>query len=333
MRNSVIKHEAPFAACLFVVATVLHPNPLFAKKVEVQAAGCDMLNIDEIARLVDIELSGSVKGDLESVELVVRLECYAETVKVVITDTSTKRSVQREIVPMQRNIQERVVALSISQLISASLEEWRASEEPSGIKDSNPPVKSASAEREDLEKSPEKNTPNISREYDLVLTGGTKLRLSNSLFVGAAGLRSDLLLASKWGVGLIVEIEAGSTSRKPGTVTTMAAWGGLAGLGRFLLRGPFYLDTGFMALMGYGYLKGRPEVWASGRSAGGMTGEFTLFLAPAVKLHHVLLSIVLKGGYTIENPVGLVSNDKDVTIGGFWIGADLGIGFKIGTGK
>jgi hypothetical protein len=312
-------------------ATALHASSLLAKDIEVQAAGCDDLNVKEIARLVEIELSGSVKGGMENHDLVVQLTCNADIVTVVTSNNTTKRSVQREIVRRQSNVQERVVALSISQLILSSLEELKTFDESHVADKENPEPTASQVQRDGPLESPEHKPARLLGGYDLLLTGGGKFRLSSPVVVGAIGLRGNLLFASKFGIALIGEFETGSIARKLGEVKTMAGFGGLSGFGRFVPRGSFYLDTGLSALVGYGYLKARSSGFASGRSASGMTGEFALFIAPTLKLRRVLLCLALKGGYTLENPVGLIPNEKSVTLGGFWIGADLGIGLRVGT--
>lgn len=331
MTPAVLKCKARLASCVLMFATALHVGAVVAKDIEVQAAGCDELDVKEIARLVDLELSGSVKGGVENHDLVVRLECSGDTVKVVTSNNTTKKSVQREIVPRQRNVQERVVALSISQLILSALEELKSSDTSHIAHKESPEPTASQAEREDLLQGPRPKPAQLLSGYDLLLTGGGKFRLSSPVFVGSVGLRGNLLLAGKFGIALIVELETGSIARKLGVITTMAGFGGLSGFRRFLPRGLFYLDTGLTALVGYGYLKGRSSAFASGQSAGGMTGEFALFIAPTLMVRRALFCLALKGGYTIENPVGFIPNEKSVTLGGFWIGADLGIGLRVGT--
>ena len=52
-------------------------------------------------------------------------------------------------------------------------------------------------------------------------------------------------------------------------------------------------------------------------------------VTPTIKIKKMLLSLTLKGGYTLENPVGTIAGEDNVTIGGFWMGADLGLGILI----
>ena len=63
-----------------------------------------------------------------------------------------------------------------------------------------------------------------------------------------------------------------------------------------------------------------------GGSAGAMTGEFGLNVAPTFSFDKVLLSVVVKGGYTLNTLVGAVTDEEKVTFGGFWLGLDFCVG-------
>lgn len=332
MKSSFAIHKAFFAFCFVVHILVFNPSLVLAEGVEIQGEGCDDLDIDEIARLVAIELAGTVAADVGDNGLVVHLKCDTDTIKMTVLGGSSDRSVERSIVPVNQSVKARVVALSISQLIAVSRMESQTSPGQGENNTKNSENDDSNVEPVRAEDSSYQRLKFPSKDRDIFITGGGKLKLGKSLVVGNAGVKGDLLFSSNVGVTFLLDLEAGSVSRSAGTVTTMAVFWGIGVVGRFFRRELFFLETGIGAFMGYAYLQGNPEAWATGKSAGGMTGEFALLVAPTVTLQNTLLSIILKGGYTLENPVGSIIDEREVTIGGFWLGVDLCVGFRFGLG-
>ena len=340
--------NTPWVGPFFLLLiSVFRVDTVLAEDVDIKAVGCDDLDIEETKRLVRIELSEIAKTGSGRDRLVVRFECDADTVNIYVMDGVTDRSVERSIDQINQNVKERVVALSTSQLIAVSRMESTKPEEQEQGQGQEQEQEQEQVELNAIE--PENNRSQTRKsvvlgssslrvkhhlkESDLFLTGGIRLRSKLALAAGTAGLKSDLLFTPHIGIMFLAEFEAGSTTRDAGEVTTIAAFWGIGFVGRFFRRHLFFFETGLEALMGYAYLKGNPKTWASGKSAGGITGEFALRAAPTIKLDSVLLSIVFKGGYTLENPVGTVTDEDDVTIGGFWMGVDFCLGLDFLASK
>lgn len=326
----MVGHKGRFGLFLVFLISFLQIPPVFAEKFDfdIGGKGCEGLDIDEIARLVRIELSEAVESSGGLGNLSVHLECRDGEIEVLVFCAETDKTLKRSIEPRDQKAKHRVVALSISQLIAVArmeFEKKREDNEGKQTAQTKQAVERPSDPPKEVDRGGERGE---SGDRDLFLTGGAKLRSGTSLLVGDLGLRSDLLFTENLGVSFIAEFETGSTSRESGTVSTLAIFGGVGAVGRFFRNELFFLGASVEALMGYGRLIGSAKTWADGKSAGGITGQFAAAAAPTLVLKRVLLSINVKGGYTLANPVGFVEREKDVTLGGFWAGIDLCLGWR-----
>lgn len=328
----MVGHTGRFGLFLVFLISFLQTAPVFAENFDFDIGGkeCDGLDIDEIARLVRIELSEAVGSSGGLGKLSVHLECRGGEIDVSVFCAETDKTLKRSIEPRDQKAKHRVVALSISQLIAvARMESEKKREEDEGKEGSQD--KPAVEPSLDLPEEGDRGEEDQSKDRDLFLTGGVKLRSGTSLLVGDLGLKSDLLFTENLGVSFIAEFETGSTSREAGTVRTLAIFGGVGAVGRFFRDERFFLEVGIEALMGYARLNSSPKTWANGQSAGGITGQFAAAAAPTFVLKRVLLSVNVKGGYTLKNPVGFIEGEEDVTLGGFWAGIDLCLGWRFAS--
>lgn len=312
---------------IFLLVSVVHLKTSLADKVDIRTEGCEDLDIEETTRLVTLELSDLLQEQGAEHPLVVELTCKDNVIQISVYDSVTNRSVARSIEEINQNVKERVVALSASQLIGVARMNRAADGEPTESIDAVEPEGEATTDS--LAEEEKRFIP----KGAIFLSGGVNLRSKFTLVLGTAGIRGDLLLNPHIGLTLLIDFEGGSTSRRAGNVTSLATLAGGGVVGRLFQRRRFFFDLGLAAKLGYAYLKGNPAAWASGRSAGAITADFSLRAAPTIKLDFVLLSVALKGGYTLDTLVGEITDDETVVFGGFWMGFDVCVGLELGPKK
>lgn len=296
-------HVLAISLCLMSIAA-----SATGKTIRVSQEGCDELDMAEIQRLMMIELA-----DLAE-DLTIRLVCEGQSVRIVADDQATARRLNRSIEMINTNLKERVIALSASQLVTASRLDGTESKKPIDDRDSNPPGKKAEDSTVD--------------HLELSLGGGFKMHSNLTLPTGEGILRGDIWFKPHIGLLTLVSFEGGTASRDIGTATPLC---GLAGLGmawRFVRASYFRLEASLFGLAGYAYIEAEPRKGATGSSTSGITGEFDAGLTPAVHFERVFIALDLRGGYTIENPIGRVDDEDPVTLGGFWAGADIRFGWN-----
>lgn len=285
-------------------------------KAKVTTWDCPALNPAEVERLFDFEINrGGAIPTGEPITLSMGVWCEPDGVRISTHDQLTGKRLERTIPPIPKGAEPaRVVALAASQLLRASWLELVMPAQPSAA---------AWAPSED-------RTPSqVGGSFGV--EGGARFRsLGGLLPVGHVGLRGGGVI----GTGLILHgnaaFEYGAISRHLGSVSAYAIWIGLDLGYRFAIASFLGFDVEGGGGGGYVLLSAkRAGADVVAHDVDGLTGEIGLRAGPVFSIGaSFLISIVLQGGYTIDNPVGRVDGESDVSIGGFSAGALLGLGLR-----
>jgi hypothetical protein len=292
-----------------------HASALLDGPPNVAQHGCDHLDMTEIRRLIALELN---QID-DSRPYQITLTCEGDTLRMAVQRDRTQQVLERSIELGETHLRERIVALTVSQLVIA--------ETPPPVETATPPLPSSSTVPQDS------RTPAIPRaEEDTVdhvalsLGGGIKPHGMFSLPTGYWLVRSDIWFSTRLGLISMLSLEGGRAKRSLGSVKALS---GLAGLGvalRVLTSRRLHLELSGSASIGYTQLGGKPHQEAGGAELGGVAGEFVIGMGGVATIKDVLLALDLLGGYTVKNPEGFVDQDTSVSLAGFWIGGGLRIG-------
>ncbi|MCP4679885.1 MAG: hypothetical protein GY854_31205 [Deltaproteobacteria bacterium] len=286
-----------------------------AQEIQASQEGCPDLNLEEITRLMAIELADLAKATGNTTDFTIRIICEDQSLRIVADDSAESKHLERSIAPLETNLKERVIALSASQLVTVS---WLE----------KPAPKEAVVE-EPASPQPQVREDELVEHLELSLAGGFKLRSDFAFPVGVAGLRGDVWFEPYIGLLALASFDGGTVNRDIGNAPVLCALTGLGLSWRFIRTRHFGLEATTIALAGYGYIEGNPRAGARGRSSAGITGEFVLALTPTLLLGNVFIALDLQGGYTIKNPIGRVDGDEQITAGGFWTGANLRVGLAM----
>lgn|GEM_PF-1292792 len=299
--------------------------------------GCGALDSTEVGRLLELELRYVTAEIREGPPLQVNLVCDAERLEITVTDPLTRKRIERAIpAPPEQAGRERIVALAISQLYSASWLELLLPPPPAEIEPLEPPPP-PSAVRAAKRTAIEETTPK--RAYEVLLGAGVRGRSLESGEPFAAS-RVDALfrawLAPSVAVVAFAGWDFGQTLRGLGQLRghAIAAGGGLgwrynpgqvAGVGGHILVGS-----------GWARVAGRPSSNdARPGSISGPTGELMTGIGPRIRSGRFRLDVDFETGAMLRTPEAQVETrdpggsivfDEPVTLGGLWVGAVLRIG-------
>jgi hypothetical protein len=74
-----------------------------------------------------------------------------------------------------------------------------------------------------------------------------------------------------------------------------------------------------------------PAMGVESASLSGVIGEASLGLAPALSVGPVRATLLLQAGVNFSRAVAHVAGDRDVSVGGPWLGASLAVGIGGGS--
>jgi hypothetical protein len=101
---------------------------------------------------------------------------------------------------------------------------------------------------------------------------------------------------------------------------------------RVARRGAFSFGVEAMGGPGWVDLTGtRPATGVQSASLSGAIDEASLGLAPALNLGPVRATLLLQAGANFSRAVAHVVGDRDVSLGGPWLGASLAVGIRGGS--
>jgi hypothetical protein len=293
-----------------------HASSLLDGPPNVAQHGCDHLDMPEIRRLIALEL-GPIN---DSRPHQITLTCEGDTLRMAVQRDPTRPVLERSIELGEIHLRERIIALTVSQLVIA--------ETLPPVETATPPLPTGST----MHQGP-RRAPAMPREEEdtvdhvaISLGGGVKPHGMFTLPTGYWLVRSGVWFSPRLGLISMLSLEGGRAKRSLGSVRALS---GLAGLGvalRVLTSRRLHLELSGSAAIGYTQLGGKPRQEAGGAEVGGVAGEFVIGMGGVATIKDVLLALDLLGGYTLKNPEGFVGQDTSVSLAGFWIGGGLRIG-------
>ncbi len=328
--------ERAFCVLLILLTSLSAAKDGKCQSLEIENTGCTDLDKKEVARLILIELANTTNLAPGQLALTVKISCALQSVNIQITNRDTAEVLERTIAPPESPTEERVIALTTSQLIIISwLEKSLAARESAREKnkkdDSSETQKSepkaANAPEKQISRS--KQSDDVQKSHlELSLGGSIEWMVDSKTPLGGVGLRGDLWTHPSFGAVAIVSFDAGSVNRNIGSVTITNTMGGLGVAWRSPVRTRLCIEVHSSGLVGYVYLKGNPKGGNTGGAGGGITGQVDLGLSPTLIVGRVVAAVDLQGGYNFGSPVGRVTGESPVSIGGFRAGVNLRFGFS-----
>jgi len=295
-------------------------------------SGCENLDVEEIRRILTIELAGdrvdptdqSISPE-DQTAIEVTLICEGGSIRIIANNESEEPPLERSIEHLETKLKERFIALSVSQLLTTSKIDDKPDSEPSPDREQAPvnhPV-NAPPDRSDMPVVSDKGIDHL----ELSLAGGIVFHDIFHFHTGSAHLRGDIWFTRETALLVLLSFEMGEAHKDIGSVTVMGPFIGLGVGRRFGGTGMLSIEISGAALAGYVHLTGNPGDNATAKPPlDGITGVFFLTGAPVFRISGFLMALDIRGGYTIENPIGKVVGEDPVTLGGFWAGVGLRFG-------
>lgn len=318
----MIRRACALAACCALVAHAASAAA-GASGVDLAAGDCPQVHAEEVDRVLAIEL-GSVSGAWSGDErLRAELSCDASHLSIAVVDPVTDKRLTRSVaMDWRTGDRDRTVALLVSQLFLTSWSELllarsAARELPAPPRPPPPAVEHAA------EEAVRSALPPADVRGALTLAVGPRVRDMASPVVGfGAALRPSLLFGRSWRLFLDIDYERGSADRAQGTVVYSLAAGALGGGWRASF-GALALEVDLRAGAAYVDLRGDASAGAVGSAASGAVAEVALDAGPSLALGPARIGLLATAGLTGPRVVAHSTGDRDVSIGGPWLGASL----------
>lgn len=317
-----------------VVATVERET----KNLVVTTYGCDGLSAHDVARLLDLELQSVTEEIRDGPPLRVELTCKGDRLAIAVLDPLTDKRLERTVPsPGDEPGRERVIALQISQLFSASWLELLAApppievtgedDEEAPIEKEEPPPAATEAAR-DLAV----DTLRPRRTVELLVGAGARgrgLETADPFPASHVQLRLRAWLTPAIAIVGLAGWDFGQAERRNGLVRGhVVGLGGGLGWAWFPRRRPT-LGVGGHALVSTAFARiagvpSAPDVPSFSRA--GVTGEGLLGVGPRIRSGAFRLDLDVEAGAMLRSPEGLVDGESAVSMGGLWVGAVLRVG-------
>jgi hypothetical protein len=303
-----------------------YTSSLFGDPVNMVHSGCDHLDMAEVRRLTALELNQANDGAAGQITLI----CDKNHLRIIAHQARTQHRLERAIELNDTNLKERIIALTVSQIISReNIPRPETNMSPAPL--SNSVVSSnlvmSKKEKKERKKVTEEGERDTIDYAAISLGAGVKPHGLFSLPTGYWLLRSGIWFPNRWGLIAILSFEAGRTQRRIGSVRALSGLFGLGGAWRILTSRYLHLELSGTASIGYTSLEGTPVQKAKGGELDGLAGEFAIGVGGIAEVKNVFFALDLLVGYTVDNPTGSVVGDDPVTLAGFWLGGSLRIGF------
>jgi hypothetical protein len=313
-----------------IVATVDREG----EAVVVRVAGCEGLDAAELARLLDLELSGVTTEIRSGPPLLVALRCDAGTLSIEISDPLTRKQLTRQIPePAPDPGRERLLALAVSELFSASWLELLTPAPPEPTPEAVAPRQPVRDEAVAAATAVAQERTQPPRAVGLLLGAGARGRaLSSAARVPASHL--DLLLRG-WltaSVGLAASFgwDFAQSEREFGRIRghALTGAGGLAW--RWRARPVIGLGGQVLAGVAWAQLSGeaRAPLVPAG-STRGLTAELSASVGPRVTSGRLRVDLDGEAGWMLRTPVGRVTDEASFELGGLWVGAVVRVGVDL----
>jgi hypothetical protein len=325
--------SASAAAAVFAALLAGRSTALARDGLAIDASRCPALDAGEIERLLVIELGPEAIP--RAAPLRIELACAGSRLRIATFDTVTEKQLERE-VDLGPHLQEnRVIAILVSQLFLSSWSELLlepprdvAPELVAAGRAASPEARSVAERRtrEALAPSTARGRP------DVDLMAGARVReLAQPLVLGRLAARGGMAVGP---LELFLEggYERGAAGRATGVVDASIVDVAAGVRWRVARRGAFSFGVEAMGGPGWVDLTGtRPATGVQSASLSGAIDEASLGLAPALNLGPVRATLLLQAGANFSRAVAHVVGDRDVSLGGPWLGASLAVGIRGGS--
>lgn len=300
---------------------------------------CGSLDAAEVGRLLVLELGPVVAENRSGPPLAVTLRCAPDVLAIAVIDPVTGKRMARDVPsPADAPGRERVIALAVAQLFTASWLELLAPADPEVPAPVPPapaaPVVPPQAVAAARTVARARVRPRR-RSIALTIAAGFRGRGLERAPI-AVGTTSVDLRAYFGALGLVVRagFDGGVARRARGDVSAMLASFGLGLVGRLERPGRWGFGGWAVASAGWGRVAARART--SGTRAGSTTaatGELAFGLGPRYAGDRVGVELDAELGATARPPEGLVSGERSVTSGGLWAGlaVRLALAWPVGS--
>jgi hypothetical protein len=324
-RPTMIRPACAVAASVLTLASARRAHASEGA-VDLSAANCGHLHVDEVARVLNIELATVSREWAGPEHLKALLSCDDSQLNIVVSDPVTDKRLTRTVTfDWDTGDHDRTVALLVSQLFLTSWTELLLAHN-AATSDLRPRAQAplvAVRAAETIARA-SLRPPAISGSIAL-LTGPRVRELDSPLVSAQVTLRPSLLVAGRWRLLLDVGYERGSASRTLGTVVFSLASASVGFGGRWTL-GPAAFDVDLGGGVAYVDMQGNPSPGAVAASASGTVAEGFIDAGPTFALGPTRIGLLLAVGASAPGTVAHVTSDRDVSIGGLSLGASLVVG-------
>ncbi|HLK38279.1 MAG TPA: hypothetical protein VKU41_16065 [Polyangiaceae bacterium] len=329
-----MRSASAYAVAAVLAAPFAGPSTAFARDgLAIDASRCPALDAGEIARLLAIELGPEAIPRTAPPRI--ELACAGSRLRIVAFDSVTEKQLERE-VDFGPHLQEnRVVAILVSQLFLSSWSELLLKPPRDVAPELLGAGRAASQEARSVaeRRTREALAPSIARDRaEVDLAAGARVRtLAQPLVLGRLAARGGMAVGA-FEVFLEGAYERGAADRATGVVEASIVEAA-AGVGwRVARRGAF--SFGIEATGGPGWVDltgASPATGVQSASLSGAIGEASLGLAPALSVGPVRATLLLQVGANFSRAVAHVAGDRDVSLGGPWLGASVSVGIGGGS--
>lgn len=326
----------PRSLALTIGCTVAWPAPARAAPdtpaFVVSLSACDEIDRAALLSFLELEMSELMGGLRPAAPHVVELTCVGDRLHIRVHDPVRGKRLGRTVPRPPAEHGERSVALAISQLFLASRLERQfpsppraAGLEPTAgrltlVPHAGPAVAAPAG------------AAGAFRPFGLGLRAGLGVRdPAAPILTRALALGGRMALDRAWTWTVAVGVEHGTARRERGTVEVWLGDVGLSADVTLLREGMLTVGLGASGGLVWSRLVGQPaRDNVRGHSVESIGARLGLVPRVSLELDGLALSLAVEVGTDLGLPVGLVSEERAVTPGGFfgraWLGVDVRFG-------
>lgn len=326
--------RSPLVLCAFAFAVMTsaraHAQEL---RVEVHLDPCVEASSEEVRRIVAIELRAAVWDPTTHDPATTRVDvgCVERGVELRVSDPLTAKSLARTIAlgDVAPNARARLLALAISELVSASWTELESNPAPAVAPIAPPPrPEDKKAARAIVA---ERMRPPRERAWRLTAALDTRWMTVGSDPLFGVGARAGFDAFDRVGFAFDATLEHGSVASALGTVGVDAYSLGAVALVRGAL-GPLVLRGGGGARFGIARMVGLPDSpdRAEGHTVSGVWGAPIVAGSAGIRFaQRLTLELFAESGWVVLPIRGVVRGGPDARVEGAFVGGGIAFGMEL----
>lgn len=290
--------------------------------IEISSADCSVLDVAEVQRIAEVELSNA-PPTATPIRALVR--CDGATAELTVDDPVTNKTLGRKVSLMKLvpRAQPRVLALAIAELVSASWSELllvpRADAETPKVE---PEVRAKA-----LEALPPEQPRGVLR---LEAVGAARWLPASAAVQWGGGARVIWVPVARWGLWAEVTGEHGAVTVPSGRLTAQTVGAAAAAIARFELAAWLELVGGVGARFGVGRIIGAPldEGVTHGATVAGTWGGPAAVAGAGVLLGPVVIGVGVEGGVALVQLSGTVDGSRGLGLDSPWATVAVSVGWR-----